>query len=111
MALSPTLRTRQAMRRITKISQGFCSDRKAGNPRIIKFCSAISNNGDESAFSSSSKVSPDCQIEKCGLKCSIILNKSLNQGGDIGFSIGLSVRERRQVEQGGAVFDPRRFCG
>jgi hypothetical protein len=35
--------------------------------------------------------------------------QSLNQGGDIGFSIGLSVRERKQVEQGGAYSIPDGF--
>jgi len=37
------------------------------------------------------------------------LEQSLNQGGDIGFSIGLSVREREQVEHGGMYSIPDGF--
>jgi hypothetical protein len=37
------------------------------------------------------------------------LEQSLNQGDDIGFSIGLSVRERRLVEHSGAYSIPDGF--
>jgi len=39
------------------------------------------------------------------------LERSLKQHGDIGFSIGLSVREKKQVEEGGMHSIPVGFVG
>jgi hypothetical protein len=37
------------------------------------------------------------------------LEASLNQGSDIGFSLGFSVREKKQVEQGGMYTIPEEY--
>jgi hypothetical protein len=108
MALSPTLTTRQAMRRISKALKEFAA-KKGWQPgdyqilyRNLEEWGRISVFFIAESFSGLSNKEIWAEIVD-------YLDQSLNQGGDIGFSIGLSVRERAQVERGGAHSIPNGF--
>jgi hypothetical protein len=108
MACTPTLITRQAMRRITKALKDFAA-KKGWEPED---CQILFRNLEEwgrisvffivESFSGLSHKDMWAQVFD-------YLEQSLNQSGAFGFSVGITVRERQQVEQGGMYSIPDGF--
>ena len=108
MACTPTLITRQAMRRITKALKDFAA-KKGWEPED---CQILFRNLEEwgriSVFFIVESFS-GLYHKEMWIQVVDHLEQSLNQGGGIGLSVGLTVRERKQVEQGGVHSIPAGF--
>jgi hypothetical protein len=108
MASSPTLRTRTAMTRISKAIKEFAAEKEWKPEEYQILFRNLEQWGRISVFLVAESFS--------GLTNKDVWNqvfdhleKSLKQYGDVGFSIGLSVREKRQVEEGGMYSIPTEF--
>jgi hypothetical protein len=108
MALSPTLTTRQAMRGITNALKDFAVKRgwKPGDYQIL--FRNLEQWGRISVFFIVESFS-GLSHKEMWMQVFDHLEQSLNQGGDMGFSLGLTVRQRAQVERGGMHSIPDGF--
>jgi hypothetical protein len=108
MAVSPTLRTKAALMRITKALQDFAKaqnwkpgeywilfrvSEEWGRIRIILVAEDFGGRSNQEVWN----------------ELFDHLEKTLNRGADVGFSLGFSVRERKQVEQGGMYSIPEGY--
>jgi len=108
MAASPTLKTSTALTRIAKALREFAKERgwQPGHYRILfrvlEQWGRINVLFIADDFGGRSNQEMWDQVFQH-------LEKALNHGSDRGFSLGLSVREKKQVEQGGMYAIPEDY--
>jgi len=108
MAISTTMRTRTALRRIAAALRDFANEQGWGRDdyqilfRVLEDWGRITIFFVVKDFGSLSK-------NEMWVRATDHLEKSLKQGGDIGFSVGLSVRTFDDVAQGGSNSIPEGY--
>jgi hypothetical protein len=108
MATVTTLRTTNALRRISAALRDFAKHEGWQPDEYQILFRVLENWGRISALLVVKDFGGLTEKEMWG-RVVDHLDQSLKPGGDIGFSIGLSVRERKQVEQGGMYAIPEGY--
>ena len=108
MASSPALSTRKAMTRISAALKDFAAQ-KGWKPHEYQIL--FRNLEQWGRISVFFIVEDFSGLTNKEMWCEVFdyLEKSLNQQGDTGFSVGLSVRQNKQVEEGGMYSIPVGF--
>jgi len=108
MAASTTLRTRTALVRIAKALREFATERgwEPGQYRIL--FRVLEEWGRISVLFLADDFGGRSNQEMWN-EVFDHLEEALNRGADIGFSLGLSVREKKQVERGGMYSIPEGY--
>jgi hypothetical protein len=108
MATSTTLRTRTVLRRIARALKEFAADQGWQPGEYQIFFRVLEDWGRISIFFIVKEFGAQSEKEMW-VRVWDFLQKSLKQDGDTGFSVGLSVRDRQQVEQGGMYSIPEGY--
>jgi hypothetical protein len=105
MALTTTMRTRVELRRIAKALREFASG-QGWKPGEYQILFRVLEDWGRISILFIVKEFGNLSEKEMWVRVWDHLEKSLEQDGDIGFSVGLSVRERQQVAQGGMYSIP-----
>ena len=105
MASSPTLRTKTALARIVDALKHFAKDR-GWEPDDYEIQFRVSEQWGRISVMLIAEDFGGLSNREMWNQLFDYVEKELNQGPDIGFSLGLSVREKKQVEQGGPYSIP-----
>jgi hypothetical protein len=108
MAISTTFTTRTALKRLTKALKEFAREQgwKVGEYQIL--FRVLEDWGRITMLFVVKDFGGQSEREMWG-RVFDYLEKSLKPGGDIGFSIGLSVRTQEQVDRGGMYAIPEGY--
>jgi hypothetical protein len=108
MASSPTLSTKTALSRIVDVLKHFAKDR-GWRPEDYEILFRVLEQWGKISVLLITKDFGGLTNREIWDQVFDYMEKELGQGPDIGFSLGLSVRERNQVEQGGMYSIPEEY--
>lgn len=108
MATSRTLRTRTALRRIVSSLKDFATE-QGWQPGEYQILFRVLEDWGRISILFIVKEYGGLSEKEMWARVRGFLETSLKQDGDIGFSFGLSVRDRQQVEQGGMYSIPEGY--
>jgi hypothetical protein len=108
MAISTTFKTRTVLRRIVRALKAFAAEHGWQPGEYQIFFRVLEDWGRINIFFIVGEFGTQTEKEMW-VRVWDYLQESLKQDGDTGFSVGLSVRERQQVQQGGMYCIPEGY--
>jgi hypothetical protein len=108
MATSTTVRTRTALRRLARVLKEFATE-QGWKPGEYQILFRVLENWGRISILYIVKEYGGLSEKEMWVRVWDFLARSLKQDGDLGFSVGLSVRDRQQVEQGGMYSIPEDY--